>query len=366
MAGAIKIPVARPLLPDRAAIAGYLDEIDANRWYSNFGPLCLRFEARLAERYGVAAQGVATVANATLGLVVALQAVGARPGSHCIIPSWTFSASVHAIVAAGLIPLFVDVDDQGVLTPDIARRALDGAEAIGAVVPVSVNGRPIDPGPWEAFQAETGLPVVIDAAPAFDGARASRLLTVVSLHATKILGVGEGGFILSTDLALVAAARLRTNFGFYGSREAQIAATNGKISEYAAALGLAGLDGWAQRRAAFQRVAARYRAGLAAVPGAELLAGFGDDWLTATCIVRVDRPAASLVEALTAAGIETRAWWGEGMHPQPPFRRFPRRDLAMTAALAATTVGLPFYLDMPDDAVDEVVAAIGRWRASQA
>ena len=190
----MKIPVARPLLPDRAAITAYLDEIDANRWYSNFGPLCLRFEARLAERFGLAPDRLTTVSNATVGLVVALQAASAKPGSHCLLPSWTFSASVHAVIAAGLVPLFVDVDEQGAMTPEIARQALTGVQAVGAAMPVAVYGQPMDPAPWERFQAETGVPVVIDAAPGFDSARPGALLSVVSLHATKILGVGEGGF----------------------------------------------------------------------------------------------------------------------------------------------------------------------------
>ncbi len=95
------ISVARPLLPTVEAIEPYLRRIDANRWYSNLGPLCLEFEARLAERFGLKDDQLSTISNATVGLVLALQTAGARPGTHCLVPSWTFSASIHAVLGAG-------------------------------------------------------------------------------------------------------------------------------------------------------------------------------------------------------------------------------------------------------------------------
>lgn len=350
------IPVARPLLPGRVELAAYLDQIDANRWYSNFGPLCQAFEARLAARFGLGAGQLTSVSNATIGLIVALQAGGASPGARCLVPSWTFSATVHAILAAGLVPVFADVDGEGALTPEIARAALAGPEPIAAVVPVAVYGQPLDPQPWERFQQETGALVVIDAAPAFDCARSSPLLTVVSLHATKILGVGEGGFVMCDDPELVRQVRMRSNFGFAGTREAQAPATNGKLSEYAAALGLAGMDGWEARRAAFGAVANRYRTGLP--KGARLISGFGETWLAASCVVQLDRPARQVADDLARAGIETRAWWGAGMHLHPAFRDCPRLPLPQTERLADSTLGLPMYVDMPDAAVDRVCQAL--------
>lgn len=355
---AIRIPVARPLLPTRAAIAPYLDEIDVARWYTNFGPLCLRFEARLADRYGLSPECVCTVSNATVGLVVSLQAAGAAPGSHCLVPSWTFSASVHAVIAAGLVPLFVDVDEGGALTPEIARGAFAGPQTIGAVMPVAVYGQTLDAAGWAAFSAAHGVPVILDAATAFDSAQPGPCPSVVSLHATKILGVGEGGFVMSHDPGLIADIRRRINFGFSGNRETLVEATNGKMSEYAAAVGLAALDGWDSRRAGFQRLASRYRAGLARLAGAKLVDGFGEDWLAATCVVELDRPAQAVAADLANAGVETRAWWGMGMHRQPAFSHFPRRPLPVTETLALRTLGLPMYLDMPDEAVDYTIAAL--------
>jgi dTDP-4-amino-4,6-dideoxygalactose transaminase len=355
-----KIPVARPRLPTTAALVPYIERIDQARRYSNFGPLCQEFEARLAERVGLDASGVTAVSNATVGLSLGLKAAGARPGTLCVLPSWTFSASVHAAIDAGLTPFFADVGLDGLLTPVIARAAIDAAPAsVGAIMPVAVCGQPIDPAPWNALSAESGVPVVIDAAPGFDAATPGTGLSVVSLHATKVLGVGEGGFVMSSEAEALADVRLRANFGFLGSREAKVAATNGKLSEYAAALGLAGLDEWGRSRAVFQGVAQCYRQNLADLP-VGLPDGWGPNWISTTCVVRLDDAArlVPVLEALHGASVETRAWWGRGMHTHRAFAEFPRMALPNTERLAETILGLPFYLDMTDDEVDMVCGAI--------
>jgi len=356
-----KIPVARPRLPRLEAVAPYIARIDEARWYSNFGPLNQAFQDRLAQRFGIEPAGVVTIANATVGLTLALHAAGARPGTLCVLPSWTFSASVHAVISAGLTPLFADVNDEGLLTPEIVREAVASAPGdVGAVMPVAVCGQPIDPAPWNALAAETGLAVVLDAAPGFDLAKAGDGLSVVSLHATKVLGVGEGGFVMSTQPQLVAAVQQQSNFGFLGSREAQVAAGNGKLSEYAAALGLAGLDEWPARRAAFQAVAARYRENLAGVAEVALPEGWGPEWVSTTCVVRLADPATTMpvLDALHDAGVETRAWWGRGMHTHRAFAGYPRLALPTTERLAETVLGLPFYIDMRVEEVDAVCSAL--------
>lgn len=354
------IPVARPRLPRLEAIAPYIARIDEARWYSNFGPLNQQLEERLAARVGLASSCVTTLANATVALELSLRAAGAEPQSLCLLPSWTFSASVHAVLAADLVPCFVDVGEDGLLTPTIAAAALrDAPGRVGAVMPVSVWGQPIDAARWDEFAEETGTSVVIDTAPAFDSVRPSRCLSVVSLHATKVLGVGEGGYVLSSDEGLAADVKQRSNFGFMGSRVAQVAGANGKLSEYAAAIGLAGLDEWPERRAAFQAAARLYRGGLEGVSGVRLPPGWGEDWVSSTCVLGLAGSSAPLASALQAAGVETRAWWSRGMHLQPAFAHCPRLPLPVTERLAENTLGVPFSIDISDAEVEVVCAVVG-------
>ena len=85
-------------------------------------------------------------------------------------------------------------------------------------MPVAPFGSPIDPLQWAEFRDRTGVPVVIDAAAGFDAARPSSVPTVVSLHATKTLGIGEGALVLHADPAAIGDIRARANFGFAASR----------------------------------------------------------------------------------------------------------------------------------------------------
>ena len=80
----MSIPVARPRLPTTDEIASYLRRIDASRWYSNGGPLVQEFEERLAQHFSDGSARVATVANATIGLAVALLAHDLPHESLCM------------------------------------------------------------------------------------------------------------------------------------------------------------------------------------------------------------------------------------------------------------------------------------------
>src|SRR6185312_798863 len=102
------VSVARPLLPSAEAIAPYLRRIDANRWYANLGPLVLELESRLAERFETPTQ-VITCANGTQAITFALRAAGATE-ELCALPAWTFVATAHAAIQAGLTPWLLDVD----------------------------------------------------------------------------------------------------------------------------------------------------------------------------------------------------------------------------------------------------------------
>jgi len=354
------IPVARPRLPEAAALLPYLREIDANRWYTNYGPLSRRLEALLATRFEVPADGVTLTASATAGLAVTIAAVARAGGRYCAVPGWTFAGTAHAVRNAGFVPWFVDIDARSwALTPSRLCAELSRAPGpVAAAVPVIPFGAPFDLGAWEEFQAETGVPVVVDAAASFDTLVPARVPAVISLHATKVLGAGEGGAVLCRDPGPIRRARQAANFGFHGARIAEIAGANAKLSEYHAAVGLAALDGWEQTRGGFLRVAGHYRDRLAALDGVALQPGFGTDWISSTFMVRVSAKGDAVAAALARAGIETRAWWGDGPAGHPAFHDCPRTPLSETAELAAHVLGLPFAIDLGDAEIGCVGAAL--------
>src|SRR5262245_25524724 len=347
----------RPKLPVTERLVGYLRQVDQSRVYSNFGPLVRAVEARLSDHYGLGAGTITTVANATLGLTLTLSAVGAKHGTLCAMPAWTFIASAHAAVNAGLVPYFIDVDPKtwSLDASAVAEQIAHAPAPVGAVMPFGPFGAPIDVSAWDAFRDQTGLPVVIDAAAGFDSLVPGDTPAVVSLHATKILGTGEGGLVISRDASIVHRVRRASNFGLDPNRQATIGATNAKMSEYHAALGHAALDDWDEDRAAWMAAARAYAGAFAASNRLQLQDGFGEKWVSSTCVLHApDSSVARIETALSDAGIETRRWWGKGAQTHAVTERFPRARLPATQALADSTIAVPFYRDMDHAEIQRV------------
>lgn len=358
------IPVMRPQLPTTEELLPYLHRIDEARYYSNHGPLLRELERDLATRFGVNEHQIAIVANGTVALSAALVAAGARPGTRCLLPSWTFVASAAAAWAANLRPHFVDVSSETwMLDPEALRKRSDLGD-VGAVMVVSAFGSPVDTAAWDAFSQDTGIPVVIDSAASFDTiasvpqAKPGKSPIMISLHATKVFGTGEGGLLLSTDTDLVGRINQVCNFGVWASPVGQILGYNGKLSEYNAAVGLAMLGRWHERRAAIENLTQRYARRLIAYPSISTVPGYGDGWVSCYCNVRLDRDAAPIIERLAAQNVETRRWWQSGVHVQRAYQDFPRDLLPNTQALARSVFGLPFFHDLSDDEFDRVFVAL--------
>lgn len=346
------IPVLKPKLPDASAILPYLQQIDVNRWYGNFGPLVRAFEERLVALFGAQSpDNVTMVTNGTLGLTVALQALEAQRGSLCLMPSWTFTATPAAVLAAGLQPAFMDVDkDSQTLTPESVKAVLATlGKPVGAVVPVCSFGAPLDVAMWDRFTEETGIPVVIDAAAAFDSfasgrMRIGRTPVMVSLHATKIFGIGEGGILLTTSKDIASHIRNIINFGFENDRLSHRVAINAKPSEYNAAVGMAVLDQWKEIRAAWATVQAYY---ISRFSDAGIECWMHPEWVTSTCNVLLPNRAVVIAKVLRAQDIDTRRWWETGCHVHPAYRScMVVQPLPNTQYLGQAMLGLPAAMDL--------------------
>jgi len=365
-----RIPVARPRLPTGEQIAPYLAEIDRNQIYANYGPLYRRLLARLEQGCGLPPHSGIIVTSGTTALTSTLLAV-ARPGPrHCLMPSWTFVATAAAAVRAGLTPWFVDVDaDTWALDPQALAAHPQLAQA-AAVVPVAPFGRDLPYEEWAAFTDATGVPVVVDAAAGFDSV-ATRLRsvrafppTVVSLHATKPLSTGEGGLVLCQNTELLLAILQDSNFGYDTNQ--QIGTTTGanfKLSEFNAAVGLAGLDLWAHARAELAQRQGHYATRLREI-GIVCCPQAGAAVSTTYCAA-LPVAAGPVAARLAAAGIETRTWWKSGVHRLPAYVDFPRDPLPVTTRIAERVIGLPFFIDMTLDQIDEVVQALAEAIAAE-
>lgn len=362
------IQVCRPLLPAAERLLPWLRRIDATRWYSNYGPLVLELEWRLARQFGQRGPVVVSAASGVAALQGAILALAGRARPErplALLPAYTFIGSSAAVEQCGYLPHLLDVDAESwALAPQrIAAHPLLGRA--GLVMPVAPYGRAVPVAAWERFAAETGVPVVIDAAAAFQAlcdapeATIGRVPVAVSFQATKVFSTGEGGAVLCRDAGLLARVRRALNFGFEASRLCTGEGTNGKMSEYAAAVGLAELEGWEAKRAAWAGVAARYRAaaarrGLAArfVLAPEIGANYA-------LFLAEDAAEAERIMVMLAEGaIGHRLWYGHGLQGQPALTGRGRDPLPVTEALAPRVIGLPASVDMRDAEIERVVAVL--------
>lgn len=338
------IRVLLPRLPETVKLIPYLERIDRSRTYSNYGPLSGEFAQRLGELVG--GSHTTLTSNGTTAIELALK-LRSKPGGYCLMPAFTFIASAHAVCNAGLTPFLLEADPNSLaLTPEIAAAALDSVPGpISSVLVVSAFGAPPDLAGWAAFEERYGIPVVFDAAAAVTSLSGiGKQPVCVSLHATKTLGIGEGGAIFCSDSDFIARAKAMTGFGFAAAeRVSSVRAGNYRISEYAAAVGLAGLDGLPRRLEEMSALTLAY-ASLLKGKDVHLQPGVGTDWVTMTLNVIVPAEKAdATTQRLDDAKIEWRRWWGLGCHRHPAFSDVPTADLSATDILARRVIGLPFH-----------------------
>jgi dTDP-4-amino-4,6-dideoxygalactose transaminase len=362
-----------PVMPPVEAVHRYFARSVREGWFSNDGPCHRLLRTRLAEFVGAGAFAV-PVANATVGIGAALrECTDAARAREVLLPSFTFVAAVSACLASGLRPVFIDVDeDHWHVSEEILRAALeDRGERVAAVLLCSSFGSP-PPGDvcagWEAACRDAGVPLVVDSAAGFgsitDGGRRLGLqgdAEVFSFHCTKPFAVGEGGVITTSDADLAERLLRAINFGFDQDREISGSiGTNGKMSEWHAAVALAVLDRFdetlARRRAAAWHLLDRIEP-----------LGYECQWgsrMGTWQFVPVRCPSADwrdrLVWAGSEQGIEIRTYY-RPLHWLAACREFVRcGELATTDDLGARLASLPVAAGISDQQVDEIFKVVAK------
>jgi len=267
------IYVNRPFLPPLEDLIPALEQIWQSRVLTNNGPFHARFEAALAEYFGV--DHVSLTTNGMLALTAAIDAAALH--GEVITTPYSFVATTHAVKIGHLAPVFVDIrpDDLNIDT-DLIEAAI--TPRTSAIVAVHCYGNPCQVEAIEAIARRHNLVVIYDAAHAFGVRYRERSLlsygdyAVLSFHATKAFNTFEGGAVVAAALAGKRAVESVKNFGIASEVSIPAVGTNAKMSEFNAALGLLQLEHFEKVRAARRRVDTRYREALAAIDGLEPIA----------------------------------------------------------------------------------------------
>ncbi len=197
------------------AVQRVLQSGKVNYWT---GPLGMEFERRFAEWQG-SRFGVSTT-NGTSALHVCLAALGVGPGDEVIVPSYTFIATCFAVLQAGAIPRFADVNlEDHCLSVSSAERLL--TPRTKAVIPVHLYGNVCDMDPLLDFARRNNLYVIEDNAEAvggvYKGRRTGTLghMGACSFCQNKTFTTGgEGGMVTTDDEELAWEARSFRDHGY--------------------------------------------------------------------------------------------------------------------------------------------------------
>ncbi len=297
------IPLVRPYFPDLADLERLLDEVRRSGQLTNHGPLLVRLEQALRDRFGWSS--VALTSSGTSALQLALTALGVS-GGEVVTSAFTFPATVQAVLRAGGVPVLADVGADGLaLSPESVEAAITPRTV--AVLAVHVFGFPADVVGLQDVADRHGLRLVYDAAQAIAVRVAGQDIasfgdaSAFSLHATKVLHTVEGGCVVAGRRVVRQVAALR-NFGLLPGEGADTGGTNAKLSEVHAAFGLLGLDRLEQHVEQRRLVFDRYVDLLAELPQVRICHPEDDvSWNYGYLPLRID-PAASL-SATTLAGL---------------------------------------------------------------
>jgi dTDP-4-amino-4,6-dideoxygalactose transaminase len=353
-----EIPLCTPDLgPEERRLL--LEALDST-FVSSVGPFVERFEHAFAATVG--SPHAVACSCGTAAIHLALRVAGVQAGDTVLVSDFTFIASATPIVHLGAHPVFVDSEERTWnLDPQALADAIADLERAGrkpkALVAVHILGMPADLGPVVDLCERHGITLIEDAAEALGAgydefyahaACAGKQVGTIgrigcfSFNGNKIITTGGGGMCVTADPAL--ARRMK-----HLSTQAKLPGLafvhdevgyNYRLTNLAAALGLAQLERLPQLIARKHAIADRYRAALSDLGCAfqPALSGIGpSDWLT-SCLVPGDRDA--VLARLTAAGIGSRPLW-RPLSDQPAFAGSRSFGRGVGRRLAATGLNLP-------------------------
>ena len=331
------------------------------------GPKSEEFERRIAEYVGV--EHAVTVNSGTSALHLIVRGLGLRKGDEVLVPSFTFAASVNALLYEGVTPIFVDIEpDTYNLDPaDIEAKITTSTRAIMAV---DVFGHPAA---WDRIELEAsrrGLFVIDDSCEGLGAEfRGKKLGTfgdaaAFAFYPNKQITMGEGGVIVTNDDKLATYARSARNQGRGGGSwlEHVRLGYNYRLDEMSAALGcsqLARIEEILARRA---QVAARYDARLGRVAGIRLPVVRSDvrmSWFVYVVTLDWGIDPEKVMAGMEKRGIPVRVYF------VPIHEQVYTRDLGImpgllpvTDSISGRTIALPFHTNLSPEEVELVASAL--------
>ncbi|MEQ8822835.1 MAG: DegT/DnrJ/EryC1/StrS family aminotransferase [Filomicrobium sp.] len=357
------IPIYRPSLQGNEK--KYLNECIDTGWISG-GRFVKNFEQTFSEFTG--AKEAIAVSNGSVALHLALHCVGVRPGDEVLVPTFTYIASVNAIVTAGAVPVFVDSRPDTWLM-DVTDAAKRITPRTTAIMPVHLYGFACDMVEVQKLADAHGLKVVEDAAEGFgvriDGQHVGTRsdAATFSFYGNKTITCGEGGMVTVKDPDMAEHMRVTRNQGMSPARRYwhDRLGFNYRMTNMQAAIGLAQIERANEIIGRKREIYQAYRQRLEGLPLNWQEApsrSFESSYWLVSLLAPSSEARDRIYNALDDGKIEHRPVF-------IPAHEMPMYDAGSETFPVAEDLGqrgfsLPSFPDLQPDELDRVAAAVRR------
>lgn len=210
---------------DAQETVGLAEVVASKSPFRFYGPNCLgktkKFETEFCKKFGT--KHTCAVTSGTAAVMCALKALGIGAGDKVIVPACTFIATAGAVVCAGAVPVFTDIDDSLDMDPEDIERHID--KYTKAIITVPILGNPCKMDRIMEIANRHHIPVLEDAAQScgsrYKGQYSGTFgaINAFSLQMNKIITTGEGGMITTNDPKLYERAVRYHDQGMFREKE---------------------------------------------------------------------------------------------------------------------------------------------------
>ena len=363
-----KIPMSAPDL-DESDIQAVLEVLKSGRLA--LGPKAKEFEELMADYIGV--KYAVAVSSGTAGLHILVRALGIGPGDEVLVPSFTFAATVNAILFERGIPVFVDIEPETYnLDPDDLERKI--TKKTKAIMAVDIFGHPAE---WDRILEiadKYNLKIIDDSCEALGAEYKGKKIgqfgdaACFAFYPNKQMTTGEGGIIVTDNPGIAKLARSLRNQGrgeMSAWLEHERLGYNYRMDEMSAALGVSQLrriEIFLEKR---ERVARMYTEKLRKFSWVRppiVKPYVRMSWFVYVITLKEGLDRDEIIKELEKEGIPARGYFSP-IHLQPYIREMFRTKegmLPITENISKRTLALPFHNNLKEEEIEEVVSTLAR------
>ncbi len=360
------IPLTRPTMVPFNAVEPHLRKAAASGFLTN-ATYVRKLEDQAVKLLGV--PHAVAVSSATAGLILTAKLLGLT--GEVIVPSFTFFATIEALLWNGLTPVFCDCDPQTFNADPASVESLI-TKKTSAILAVHVFGNPVDLTGLKRIANAHKLKLFFDAAHGFGASYRGKPLgrhgdaEVFSLTPTKLAAAGEGGIVMTRSRDLAEQLKIARDYGNPGDYNCRMVGLNARMAEWNAIFGwqsLLRLPKWAERR---RTLVVHYRNGLSGLPGIrfqkiprENVCSYKD----LSILVNPEEAGFTrdnLADHLKAANIDSRRYFYPPAHKQDAFKKYLKKKqrLPITDYVSTNVLSLPLYSHQKVSEVKTVIRVI--------